>query len=107
MLKATASDPNSTVAGIKTTTVFLGLSMGFYRMHGIYPLFHAHSTKVLTSCCKTNMLALGVMVRLASFSSTTVMSASPCAGSGRAQQLNKPLGDPDSREEMILPQDTV
>lgn len=107
MLQATASDPNSTVAGIKTRTAFLHLSMGFYRMHSICPSFHAHNTEVLTSCCKTNMLALGVMVRLASFSSTAVMSASPCAGSRRAQQLNKPLRDPDSREEMILPQDTL
>lgn len=81
--------------------------MGFYRMHGICPSFHVRNAEVLTSCCKTNMLALGVMVRLASFSSTAVMSASACAGSRRAQQLNKPLGDPDSREEMILPQDTV
>lgn len=81
--------------------------MGFYRMHGMCPSFRARNTIVLTSCCKINMLALGVMVRLASFSSTAVMSASPCAGSRRAQQLNKPLGDPDSREEMILPQDTV
>lgn len=73
----------------------------------ICPSFRVRDAEVLTSCCKTNMLALGVMVRLASFSSTAVMSASPCAGSRRAQQLNKPLGDPDSREEMILPQDTV
>lgn len=53
------------------------------------------------------MLALGVMVRFASFSSTAVMSASLHAGSRRARQHNKPLGDPDSTEEMILPQDTV
>lgn len=71
------------------------------------PSFHGHNTEVLTSCCKINMLALGVMVRLASFSSSAVMSASLCTGSGRAQQLNKPLRDPDSRKEMILPQDTV
>lgn len=81
--------------------------MGSYRMRNICPSFHAHDAEVLTSCCKTNTLAVGVMVRLASFSSTAVMSASPCAGSRRAQRLNKPLGDPDSREEMILPQDTV
>lgn len=67
------------------------------------PSFHVGNVGALTSCCKINMLALGVMVRLASFSSTAVMSASPCAGSRRAQQLNKPLGDSDSREEMILP----
>lgn len=52
--------------------------------------------------------APGVMVRLASFSSAAVVSASlPHAGSRRARQPNKPLGDPDSAEEMILPQDTV
>lgn len=68
---------------------------------GICPSFHVHDAKVLTSCCKTNTLALGVMVRLASFSSTAVMPASPRAGSRRAQQLNKPLGDPDGREEMV------
>lgn len=78
-----------------------------YSICGICPSFQVCNAEVLTSCCKTNMLALGVMVRLASFSSTAVMSASPCAGSRRARQLNKPLGDPDSREEMILPQDTV
>lgn len=47
------------------------------------------------------------MVRFASFSSTAVMSASLHAGSRRAQQPNKPLGDPDSAEQMILPQDTL
>lgn len=56
---------------------------------------------------KEKMLALGVMVRFASFSSTAVMSASLHAGSRRARQHNKPLGDPDGTEEMILPQDTV
>lgn len=45
------------------------------------------------------MLAREVMVRLASFSSTAVMSASPCTGSRRTQQLNKPLGEPDSRDD--------
>lgn len=47
------------------------------------------------------------MMRFASFSSTAVMSASLHAGSRRAQKPNKPLGDPDSTEEMILPQDTL
>lgn len=70
-------------------------------------LHFMYTTEVLTSSCKINMLALGVMVRFASFSSTAVMSASLHAGSRRAQQPNKPLGDPDSREEMILPQDTL
>lgn len=60
------------------------------------------TTEVLTSSYKINMLALGVMVRLASFSSTAVMSASLHAGSRRARQPNKPLGDPDSTEEMIF-----
>lgn len=94
--------------GSNTNIGILGPNcMGSYRMRNICPSFHAHDAEVLTSCCKTNTLAVGVMVRRASFSSTAVMSASPCAGSRRAQRLNKPLGDPDSREEMILPQDTV
>lgn len=84
------------------------LTMGFNRRSSICPLFSwAQRRGVLTSCCKTNMLALRVMVRRASFSSTAVMSASPCAGSRRAQQLNKPLGDPGSGEEMILPPDKI
>lgn len=70
-------------------------------------LHFMYTAEVLTSSCKINMLALGVMVRFASFSSTAVMSASLHAGSRRAQQPNKPLGDPDSTEEMILPQDTL